>query len=44
MVICVCHVEFTGGELRVMSQIDALVPELTPDLIHSVHSTDHEDL
>ena len=44
MVICICHVEFTGGELRIVSEIDAFVPELTTDLIHSVHSTDHKHL
>lgn len=44
MVISICHVKFTGGELWVVSKIDAFVPELTTNLIHSVYSTDHKHL
>lgn len=44
VVICICHVEFTGGELWIMSKIDAFIPELTSDLVHSVHSTNHKHL
>lgn len=44
MVICIRHVKFTSGELRVMSHVDALVPELATDFIHSVYATDHKHL
>lgn len=44
IVICIRHVEFTGGELWIVSKIDALVPELTANFIHSVYPTNHEHL
>mmetsp|Transcript_76742 Transcript_76742/g.128980 ORF Transcript_76742/g.128980 Transcript_76742/m.128980 type:complete len:320 (-) Transcript_76742:438-1397(-) len=42
IVICVGHVEFTGGELRVVRQVDTFVAELSPDLVHSVHAPHHQ--
>ena len=38
----VVHVEFTGGELGVVRHVDALVPELTADLVHAINAADDE--
>lgn len=37
-------VEFTGGELRVVSKIDTLVTELTANLVNTLKTTDNEHL
>lgn len=37
-------VEFTGGELRVVGQVNALIPELPPDLVNPVKPADHQHL
>jgi hypothetical protein len=37
-------VEFTGGELRVVSKIDTLVTELTANLVNTLETTDNEHL
>lgn len=44
IIICVGHVEFTGGELWIMSHVDAFIPELAAYLINSVHSAHHKHL
>lgn len=35
-------VEFTSGELGVVGEIDALVPELTPDFVNSFNTAYHK--
>ncbi len=42
VVIGVGHVELAGGELRIVGQVDALVTELTADLVHSLQTADHQ--
>mmetsp|Transcript_56 Transcript_56/g.189 ORF Transcript_56/g.189 Transcript_56/m.189 type:complete len:549 (+) Transcript_56:61-1707(+) len=44
IVVCVCHVELAGGELRVVREVDALVSEIPPDLVHPVHAPYHQHL
>mmetsp|Transcript_7743 Transcript_7743/g.9319 ORF Transcript_7743/g.9319 Transcript_7743/m.9319 type:complete len:333 (-) Transcript_7743:490-1488(-) len=44
VVVSVGPIEFAGGELRVMGQIDTLVAELLADLEDAVHTTDDEHL
>mmetsp|Transcript_5567 Transcript_5567/g.10498 ORF Transcript_5567/g.10498 Transcript_5567/m.10498 type:complete len:374 (-) Transcript_5567:204-1325(-) len=44
VVVGVRHVELARGELGVVSQIDAFVAELTPDLVHPVQSAHHQHL
>eukprot|EP00982_Pelagococcus_subviridis_P009402 30920-Pelagococcus_subviridis.AAC.19 len=41
-VIRVRHVKLARRELRVVRHVDALVPELSPDLVHAVHPADDE--
>ena len=36
------HVELAGGELGVVGHVDRLVAELSAQLVHAVHSSDHE--
>lgn len=40
--VCVGHVELAKSELRVMGQINAFVPEDTPNLVDAVKPTDGE--
>lgn len=40
VVVRVRHIELAGGELGIVSQVDALVSELPADLVDSVDPTD----
>lgn len=44
MIVCIGHVEFTGGELRIVSQINSFIPELASDFINPVNATNHQHL
>ena len=44
MIVGVGHVEFHHGELRVVADIDALVPEVAVELEHPLESADNEAL
>ncbi len=44
MIVGVSHVKLACGELWVVSEIDAFITELTPDLIHTVDSSDYQHL
>ena len=37
-------VELARGELGVVGQVNALVAELTADLVHAIQTTDHQHL
>ena len=37
-------VEFTGGELRVVGQINALIPELPPYFVNPIQATHNQHL
>ena len=40
--IGICHVEFTRGELRVMSQVDRLITELSADFIDAIQTANDQ--
>ena len=44
LVVGVSLVELTGGELRVVSEINTLIAELTANLIHTVQTTNDQHL
>ena len=41
-VVSVGHVELASGELRIVGEIDALISELSSDLVHTLKAADHE--
>ena len=42
MIVGIGHVEFTGGEFRVVGQIDRLVTELTTNFVDTVQTTNNQ--
>mmetsp|Transcript_49299 Transcript_49299/g.107571 ORF Transcript_49299/g.107571 Transcript_49299/m.107571 type:complete len:225 (-) Transcript_49299:549-1223(-) len=42
IIVCIRHVKFDRGELRIMSQINALVSELTAYLVNTVQPSNNE--
>jgi len=44
IIISICHIEFAGGELWVVSHIDTLISEVFTDFENSVHTSDDEHL
>mmetsp|Transcript_5062 Transcript_5062/g.10994 ORF Transcript_5062/g.10994 Transcript_5062/m.10994 type:complete len:245 (-) Transcript_5062:534-1268(-) len=44
MIIRVRLVELTGGELGVVGHVNALIPELPADLVHTLNASNHECL
>ena len=42
MIISISHIELAGSELRIVSEIDAFISELSSNLIDSLEATNHQ--